>query len=593
VPLILASDKTQLSVFSGDKTAYPVYLTLGNIPKSLRRKPSANAQILIAYLPTQKLDDEHLTAREARAVRARLFHKAMSVVMKPLKMAMREGVELTSGIGNVYSCHPIPACYSSDYPEQSLVTCTRCGRGCPKDRCKHHELGDHARNLGDVAEPGDDLPPCTKWAARTPKATLAAITAAQKKRRVGELDQMLIDAGVIDVPEPFWRNLAHTNIHKAITPDVLHMLYQGVIKHLLKWLRTIVGTAEFDARFMRLPPGHALRHFLHGITKLSNVLGNEHRQICRQLLGCMVEASNVSPAIVRATRSLLDFLYLAQYRSHSESTLAYLQKALDEFHADKQAFLSALNEDGTPTKPSERRTRLTKRVLESLFQFPKLHALQHFVDSIRDFGTTDNYNTETTERLHINFAKNAYQATNRVDPTEQMVTWLEHQEKLATLDLHVRWRLGDKQVLPDRRRRQRARERITVAQNPSIKNLPVKALVDHYGAGNFESALRSFVIQYRHPGQARYSARRGDEDIELHAERFDVWHRAKFEIPDLQLSSEPASWDTLHAEPRRKGTRGKVLDSRFDTVFVKDTTDDVVGVIGKSIARLCILFSLG
>lgn len=126
VPLIVASNKTQLSIFSGNKTAYPVYLTIGNIPKSLHRKPSAQAQILIAYLPTQKFDEEHMIAWEVRAVLAWLFHKAMSVVMKLLKTAMRHGVDLTSGVGNIYQCYTIPACYLSDYPEQCLVTCSRC-----------------------------------------------------------------------------------------------------------------------------------------------------------------------------------------------------------------------------------------------------------------------------------------------------------------------------------------------------------------------------------------------------------------------------------------------------------------------------------
>ena len=36
--------------------AYPVYLTIGNIPKEIRRKPTRQAQILIAYIPTTKLD---------------------------------------------------------------------------------------------------------------------------------------------------------------------------------------------------------------------------------------------------------------------------------------------------------------------------------------------------------------------------------------------------------------------------------------------------------------------------------------------------------------------------------------------------------
>ncbi|ESK83972.1 hypothetical protein Moror_7503 [Moniliophthora roreri MCA 2997] len=34
-PIIIATDKTQLTQFSGNKQAYPVYLTIGNIPKAL------------------------------------------------------------------------------------------------------------------------------------------------------------------------------------------------------------------------------------------------------------------------------------------------------------------------------------------------------------------------------------------------------------------------------------------------------------------------------------------------------------------------------------------------------------------------------
>jgi hypothetical protein len=37
IPVILASDKTNLSNFTGDKTAWPVYLTIGNIEKSVHQ----------------------------------------------------------------------------------------------------------------------------------------------------------------------------------------------------------------------------------------------------------------------------------------------------------------------------------------------------------------------------------------------------------------------------------------------------------------------------------------------------------------------------------------------------------------------------
>ena len=39
IPIILSSDKTNITVFGG-KSAYPVYITIGNIPKDIRHKPS-------------------------------------------------------------------------------------------------------------------------------------------------------------------------------------------------------------------------------------------------------------------------------------------------------------------------------------------------------------------------------------------------------------------------------------------------------------------------------------------------------------------------------------------------------------------------
>ncbi|KAF8976871.1 hypothetical protein BDQ17DRAFT_1267049, partial [Cyathus striatus] len=55
VPIIISTDKTQLTLFR-NKTAYPVYLTIGNIPKEIHQKPSARAYVLLGYLPTTHLE---------------------------------------------------------------------------------------------------------------------------------------------------------------------------------------------------------------------------------------------------------------------------------------------------------------------------------------------------------------------------------------------------------------------------------------------------------------------------------------------------------------------------------------------------------
>ena len=50
-PVILSSDKTHLSRFSGDKKAWPVYLTIGNTHSRMRNSPSKMTIILVALLP--------------------------------------------------------------------------------------------------------------------------------------------------------------------------------------------------------------------------------------------------------------------------------------------------------------------------------------------------------------------------------------------------------------------------------------------------------------------------------------------------------------------------------------------------------------
>ncbi|EIW78604.1 hypothetical protein CONPUDRAFT_91955 [Coniophora puteana RWD-64-598 SS2] len=92
-PVILASDKTALSMFSGNKTAWPVYLTVGNILKAICRQPSKCATILIGYIPVTKLEcfSEDIRSEEGY----RLFHYCMDSILDALKDAGANGVPMT------------------------------------------------------------------------------------------------------------------------------------------------------------------------------------------------------------------------------------------------------------------------------------------------------------------------------------------------------------------------------------------------------------------------------------------------------------------------------------------------------------------
>jgi hypothetical protein len=54
-------------------------------------------------------------------------------------------------------------------------------------------------------------------------------------------------------------------------------------------------------------------------------------------------------------------------------------------------------------------------------------------------GTTDGFNSEASERLHIDLAKLGYRASNKKDYTVQMVQWLTHREAVHRFTGYLQW----------------------------------------------------------------------------------------------------------------------------------------------------------
>ena len=547
MPIIISSDKTQVTLFR-NKAAYPVYITIGNLPKDIRSKPSQGGQVLLAYLPTTKL--EHIKNKAARRrTQANLFHACLRMILKPLCNAGVQGLPMTSGDGLTRRVHPVFSVYVGDYPEQVLVTCVKSG-DCPICLSPRDALGDL-----DQEHPMRDINDVLDALATVETSTTAEYTKACQ------------DVGIKPVYKPFWEQLPYSNVYLAIAPDILHQLLQGVIKHLVSWVKEAYSEDEIDARCRRLPPNHNVRLFFKGLMTLSRLTGREHSDICRILLGLVIDMrlpGGMSPTrLVRAVRALLDFVYLAQYPVHSKATLDALDDALRRFHENKEIFVDL--------------------GIREHFHFPKLHFARHYRYLIELLGAADNFNTEYTERLHIDLAKEAYRATNRKDEYVQMTLWLERKEKILRHDRYIKWcQTGRPALQTINELHQYTISHIFMTREPSAKAMPFGRLATEYGVENFAKRLAEFAVRHTHPELSSAQVRDSADLLRLEFDRVAVYHKAKFwESTFARYRHASDDYDVIHAKPARHDKRGRTVPGQFDTALVNfDGSGRSVGVRG-------------
>ncbi|KAF9641887.1 hypothetical protein BDM02DRAFT_3133494 [Thelephora ganbajun] len=214
--------------------------------------------------------------------------------------------------------------------------------------------------------------------------------------------------------------------------------------------------------------------------------------------------------------------------------------------------------------------------------------MQHYVGSIQNYGSTDNYNTEYTERLHIDLVKDAYKSTNFKDEFTQMTLWLERKEKVIRHAAFVKWQLsGQPAPLPP----PTCHPHIQMTCNPS-KTVSLTQILSNYNAPRFSEALQMVVARYQHPTASQARLNYIAPKIALPFMSVPVFHKIKF------WNQDPYCWpdcsdilDVAHVRPRQKGKRGWIPE-RFDTVLVnsEEGIDDVATIRGCSITQVRVVF---
>lgn len=397
VGLIGASDKTLLTRGASNREMHPLLLSIANIHARVRMKATSHAFALAAYLPIPKF--LNVPPAVQSVLSARTYHLAVSIVTENLKNANRHGEVMSDPNGHLRVVHTPLVAWIADLPEQHTLSCSSSNIS-PISTATFEHFGN--------PEPSP---------SRLRQQILDAIQEA-----CGACDPLDITAfhkvcltlhlnGVI---QPFWVDWGDACPSSFLVPDALHQWHKFYYDHCVKWMTNIMGATELDQRFTLLQPQVGTRRWPYGITGLQQTGGKEYREI-EKLLPVVV-AGAVHPHVLRALRSITDFIFIAQREFHYEETLHTLREALREFHHYKSSILEAGGRRG-------------KNGFLDHFRIPKLELAHHVVPSIRAMGAAYQWTSDITERCHITHARKPFRLSNGQNFHEQCCRYLDREEK--------------------------------------------------------------------------------------------------------------------------------------------------------------------
>ncbi|THX70243.1 Piwi-domain-containing protein [Aureobasidium pullulans] len=443
VPLIVASDKTMLTLQSGDLAAHAVFLSIGNLRASARHSNERPGSILLGLIPIVKEGDA--------ITRGRIFHHCLATIFELVKqMCLQAGTEILCSDGWTRRYVPIIAVFTTDYEEQVKLTGILGNRHCTM--CKIHpglredlELTAEWRSKTDTRE---RIQRQRKGATGTSSGSTAqlsqtfdvvddGIESEEEEAGLGSGDESELDPDerIHDINR-FALTMPLMDIHKSLMVDILHQLLKGVMMHVLgstqlftlDQARNKPGTRMFEAvthanatkkrsakanakvaksivtgivdrRFASIPKFATIRVFQH-LSKILPVFVPLLEEVG-------TPEANAAIQFIRAT---VDFITLAMYQSHDDNTLRYFELALYRMNQRKEVFQKYRN----PKAKDD----------EQHFDFPKWHSLTHYVQMIHLYGCAPNWDTNHPEHKHHTYANEGFRRTNKKNDWEDQL--MEH-----------------------------------------------------------------------------------------------------------------------------------------------------------------------
>ncbi|KAF8243359.1 hypothetical protein K440DRAFT_562039 [Wilcoxina mikolae CBS 423.85] len=156
---------------------------------------------------------------------------------------------------------------------------------------------------------------------------------------------------------------------------------------MVDFLKDIYGAEKalelIDERFFALPRFSNIHQFGDKLTRVKQWTGSEYKDMLKVSLAALVPLLKEHSNHLKFLKSVTDFILIAGYHSHIETTLKYLQEALHGISRNIHLFLPY-------------------RHNQSISKIPKIHSLFHYIECIKEMGSADNSDTEVSEAAYKN-----------------------------------------------------------------------------------------------------------------------------------------------------------------------------------------------
>ncbi|KAK7012895.1 C2H2-type domain-containing protein [Favolaschia claudopus] len=399
-PIFFGSDKTTVSVATGDVEYHPGYISIGNPHNNMRRAHRSTVMPFV-FLAIPKADRKYDNDPAFRKFKKQLYHASLAAVLSSLKPGMSTPVVRRCPDGHfrrvIYDFGP----FIADYPEQVLLAgivqgwCAKCT--APSTNLDGDIRGRRTHGLT------DDL--------------MASFS--------GEVlwDVYGIDVDVV----PFTRDFPRADIHEMLSSDLLHQVIKGSFKdHLVTWVGEYLDITyakaeadsimdEIDRRIAATPAFPCLRRFKQG-RRFKQWTGDDSKALMKVYIPAL--KGLVPDEIVQAIASFLDFCYLVRREDFDEDTLDAIDEAVNTFHHRRNVFRTL-------------GVRVDILGGSTAFSLPRQHSITHYRFGIEECGAPGGVCSSITESRHITAVKKPWRRSNRYEALSQMLLTNQRLDKLA------------------------------------------------------------------------------------------------------------------------------------------------------------------